>query len=123
MMVFVLCLVVTGIVFLLCYAAWWWGSTHPKKVDPKVEADMTLQRNKERIVEAIYKGAKLKRKLIPGSESLKISIIEKLNISPEQMRDCLKALIKEMIIIESADAVALTSFGVQTYEVYIKKRK
>jgi hypothetical protein len=123
MMVFILCLVVAGIVFLLCYAAWWWGQTHPKKLDPKFKEKMEIIENKNKIVAHIYNAAKKRKELIPGSESLKIAVIEALNISPEMMRKCLKQLMKEMIIIESADAVGLTTFGVQYHEVFYSTGK
>ena len=116
MTVFLLCLVIASVVFLLVYSGWqFWYSN--------LELVTKLQKNKDNIISAIYKGAKCKKGVVPGSESLKITILETLNISPDHMRECLKQLKKEKLVIESNDAISLTTFGVQFYEIFIRNRR
>jgi len=119
MMVLVVCLIVTGIIFLVCYAGWWWGKNHPKK-DGVIAERLKFYTTKDNIIAEIYISAYKRKDLIPGSETLKISIIEKLNISPDMMRKCLRELAEQQLIIESVDAVTLTTFGVTYYEVFIR---
>lgn len=121
MAIFLFCLVVVGIIFIGCYGAWYYGNK--RKVNPKMQAHLDKQDNKYKIIELVYKEASKRKDLIVGSHTLKILVLEKLNISPDTMRDCIKELIKEKLIIESEDAIALTTFGVQYYEVYIRQTK
>ncbi len=119
MAVFLLCLVSAGLLFLVCYAGWYYGQK--KKVSPETKAFMEVRENKAKILENIYKGAKNRKEKIPGSESLKVAIMENHNITPEKMRACLKELKKEKLVIESEEHVALTTFGVQFHEIFGKK--
>lgn len=120
MPVLLLCLVIVGVIFLLCYAAWYYG--RKKKIDPKVVEAAKESQTRNQILETIYMGAG-KRKVKPGTETLKISLLEKLNISPATMRKCLDDLFKKKLIIESKDAVSLTTFGVEHYEVFVREPK
>lgn len=121
MMVLLLCLVVAGIIFLLCYGGWWWSQNITNGKNKAVAAErLKFYTSKDNIITEIYQAAHKRKKPIPGSETLKIAIIEKLNISPEMMRKCLKELINQKLVIESEDAVSLTTFGVNYYEVFIR---
>jgi uncharacterized protein (UPF0333 family) len=121
MNILLLSLVLVGVIFLICYAAWY----YTQKANSKVPDHVTETKNKNRIMETIYKEASKKKNGlvsgIVGSHSLKINVLNKLDISPYVLGNCIKKLIKEDLIIETDESVALTSFGVQHYEIFIRK--
>ena len=111
-------LVVVGILFLIGYFIWSYLSK--KKADSKVPEYAIKKENKNRIIDVVYKEASKKKKLI-GSHIFKISVLDRLDISPHVLRNCIKQLIKEELIIETDESIALTSFGVQYYEIFIRR--
>ena len=118
MNILLLGLVSVGVIFLICYTAWY----YTQKANSKVPDHVTEAKNKNRIVETIYKEANKKKKdNVVGSHILKISVLDRLDISPYILRNCIKQLIKEQLVIETDDSVALTSFGVQHYEIFIRR--
>ncbi len=120
MRILLLGLVIVGVIFLICYTVWYYTQkANSKAPDHIAEAK---KKNKNRIVETVYKEANKKKKDdVVGSHILKINILNRLDISPYILRDCIKQLIKEQLIMESDDSVALTSFGVQCYEIFIRR--
>lgn len=118
MAVFLLLITIVGAIGLACYLFWYLGNK--KKIDPGVESAVEEQKIKNAILGEIYKNAGRKKDKV-GSEILKVTLITKLNVFPQKMTEYLKDLIKKRMIIESADSVSLTTFGVEHYEVFLKQ--
>jgi len=119
MSILLLSLVVVGIIFLIGYFIWM--RLPDKKPDSELSDYIIEGENKNKIVETVYKEASKKKKKPIGSHTFKINILNNLNISPHVLRDCIKQLIKEELIIETDESIALTSFGVQYYEIFIRR--
>ena len=119
--VFLLCLVSAGIVFLACYAAYRFGIKN--RISPKAKAHVDKLLNKIRILETVQEEEEISKIEERTVETvLKIRILEKLNISPDTLKSCIKELVKEKLIIESDESVILTTFGVQYHDIFIKDK-
>ena len=120
--VFLLCLVIIGVIFLACYAAYHFGKK--SKIDPIMKARVEKELNKSRILETVHEEEKINKAEERTVESvLKIRILEKLNISPDTLKNCTKELVKDKLIIEADESVILTTFGVIYCEVFINPKK
>lgn len=120
MSILLLCLTIVGALVIIIYGIW--NCMDKQKANSKVPDHVTEAKNKNRIVETIYKEANKKKKdKLVGTHIFKISVLDRLDISPHVLRNCIKKLIKEDLIIETDESVALTSFGVQHYEIFIRK--
>jgi predicted transcriptional regulator len=120
--VFLLCLVIVGVIFLACYAAYHFG--RKSKIDPIMKARMDKQLNKHRILKTVHKEEETNKIEERTVETvLKIRILEKLNISPDTLKNCIKELVKEELIIEADESVILTTFGITYCEVFVNPKK
>ncbi len=117
--VFLFCIAMLGVTFLICYASWHYGRN---KNDPKKYFAEREEKMKHSILDVIYKEANREKDLL-GSHTLKIFILETLNISPSDLRRHLKILLQEKLVLESEASVALTSFGANHYEVFVKNKR
>lgn len=116
-------LVVLGIVILVSYTVWYF--MNEKKVNSKVSDFVIEKDNKDKIIETVYKeSAKKKNGLVSGivgNHISKMDVFYMLDISPYILRNCIKELMKEELIIETDESIALTSFGVQYHEIFIRR--
>jgi predicted transcriptional regulator len=107
-------------IYLIGYAIY--NYVERTRVPKNVKEAMTLDENKNLILDFVFKDIKkLKPEQIEGTHVLKIRILENLNISPNILKSCLQQLIKEDMILESEDSIALTSFGLKYYNTFIRK--
>ena len=120
--VLLLCLVIVGVIFLACYGAYLYGKK--RRIDPEARAHVDKELNKMRILETVYDEEKINKIEERTRETvLKIHVLEKLNISPDTLKSCVKELKGEKLIIEGNESVILTTFGVQYCEVFIKNER
>lgn len=116
-------LVVLGIVILVSYTVWYF--MNEKKVNSKVSDFVIEKDNKDKIIKTVYKESTKKKNglvsSIVGNYISKMNVLNMLDISPYILRDCIRELIKEELIIETDESIALTSFGVQYYEIFIRR--
>jgi len=120
--VFLLCIVIVGVIFIACYTAYLFGKK--RRISPEAKAHIDKELNKVRTLETIYREEEVNKTEERAVESvLKIRILEKLNISPDTLKSCIKELIKEKLVIEADDSVILTTFGVMYCEVFINPKK
>jgi len=99
-----------------------WLYERQRKNDPVDLDSITKKKVKDQILKTVYDCAG-KDEDRTGSETLKITLLERLNISPALMKECLKDLFSKKMIMETDDSVSLTTFGVEHYEVFIKGKK
>ena len=111
-----LCLVIVGVIFLACYGAYLYGKK--RKTNPEARAHVEKEFNKIKIMDTVYGEEEANKK---EERVLKISILEKLNISPDVLKNCIKELTEEQLITETDESVTLTAFGTQYHEVFLKK--
>lgn len=111
-----LCLVVVGVIFLACYGAYLYGKK--RRISPKAVAHVEKEINKIRIMDIVYGEEEANKK---EERVLKISVLEKLNISPDVLKNCIKKLTEEQLITETDESITATAFGTQHYEVFLKK--
>ncbi len=111
-----LCLVVVGVIFLACYGAYLYGKK--RKTSPEARAYVEKELNKVKIMDTVYGEEEANKK---EERVLKISILEKLNVSPDVLKNCIKELTEEQLINETDESVTLTAFGTQYHEVFFKK--
>lgn len=107
-------------IFLIGYIAWVVMKRLQK--DPKAKIEKIHEENRNKILDFVYNEVSKKREQTSAASTLKILILEKLNLSPSQLVSYLKELNRTKLVIESDESVALTSFGVRYYEIFIKDK-
>jgi hypothetical protein len=119
--VLLLCIVIVGVIFIACYAAYHFGKK--SKVNPKVKACIEKELSRSRIIETLYdeEETNTQEESAITSRVPKIRILEKLNISPHILKSCVKQLIRDQLIDETDESISLTLFGVQYCEIFIKR--
>jgi len=120
MPVILFCLVITLLLFIIIYGVLWYKKNNKLAI---VNPYDVVQLNRKRIIEFVYKQTNKMKKANMKTEVTKISILEKLNITPELMNKCLKELTQDKLINMSENLISLTSFGAQYYEIFIKSKK
>jgi len=121
MPVILFCLVITLLLFVIIYGVLWYKENNKSTII--VNPYDVIRLNRKRIIEFVYKQTNKMKKANMKTEVTKISILEKLNITPELMNKCLKELTQDKLINMSENLISLTSFGAQYYEVFIKSNK